>query len=291
MPKIYDKKLKINLSIIILIIALLAFSVFSFSDLANEMKIKIALAEENALSLQNEGLQTVRYNDTLLLAKEYYKAAVEAEQNGQEQDYQSVKDKLNELSEIKSNAFKTLDELHALRLTIDQNNDINLTSVEEIYSRAEEELKNERYEKSLELIDSDYQKISELKALDTKLKAFYSATSKTIGYFFKTWWKEIIYAVLGTFLFLLITYRQISRSILKSKIKNLERRKESVRNLIAETQKLYFSKGSMSDTDYEIRTKKYAELIRDINRQIPLLKEELALKQRNKNETAGKKRK
>ena len=57
----------------------------------------------------------------------------------------------------------------------------------------------------------------------------------------------------------------------------MERRRENITRLISEAQKQYFEKGEMSEIRYYVRTKKYAELIRDINRQIPLLKEKLIL--------------
>ena len=41
-------------------------------------------------------------------------------------------------------------------------------------------------------------------------------------------------------------------------------------------QKDYFQEGKIPEGEYNIKTKKYAELIRDIDRQIPLLQEELA---------------
>ena len=41
------------------------------------------------------------------------------------------------------------------------------------------------------------------------------------------------------------------------------------------TQKEYFQKGSLSESGYQIRSKNFADLVRDIDRQIPLLEEKL----------------
>ena len=41
-------------------------------------------------------------------------------------------------------------------------------------------------------------------------------------------------------------------------------------------QKDYFQYGKIAEGEYNIKTKKFAELIRDIDRQVPLMQEELA---------------
>jgi len=63
--------------------------------------------------------------------------------------------------------------------------------------------------------------------------------------------------------------------ILRKQLKNLKIRKESLRDLIGNTQKDYFQFGKMSEREYEIRTRNFAEMIRDIDRQIPLVEEKL----------------
>jgi hypothetical protein len=42
------------------------------------------------------------------------------------------------------------------------------------------------------------------------------------------------------------------------------------------SQQDYFQTGKIADSDYKIRAANYAELVRDIDRQVPLIKEELA---------------
>jgi len=65
----------------------------------------------------------------------------------------------------------------------------------------------------------------------------------------------------------------------------LEIRKDSIRNLTAKTQQDYFEKQDLSEITYKTRITKYAELIRDINRQIPLLNEKLELKLKKKKDS------
>jgi hypothetical protein len=67
----------------------------------------------------------------------------------------------------------------------------------------------------------------------------------------------------------------------KGKINHLNKEKEVVYNLIKELQKDYFEKQKIAENSYKIKIKKYGEIIRDINRQIPLLQAELEKKKRS----------
>ena len=46
--------------------------------------------------------------------------------------------------------------------------------------------------------------------------------------------------------------------------------------MVKKIQKDYFEVGNVAENDYTIKTKRYAEIVRDIDRQIPLLYEQLA---------------
>ncbi|MCD6476788.1 MAG: hypothetical protein J7K26_01310, partial [Candidatus Aenigmarchaeota archaeon] len=76
--------------------------------------------------------------------------------------------------------------------------------------------------------------------------------------------------------FIILTYKIIKIYLIKRKIEILESEKNTLKKLIANTQRDYFEKGILSDVDYHIKIHKFGELIRDIDRQIPLLKEEIA---------------
>jgi len=81
-----------------------------------------------------------------------------------------------------------------------------------------------------------------------------------------------------------LAHNEISRILIRRKIAFSERRKVAIRNLIAKIQKEYFGQGKVGSKNYHIRMKKYGELIRDINRQIPLLREQLIIKSDEKHQ-------
>jgi len=279
-----EKGLK-TLLFLIFILAIpvvLAQSNYTLSDEAIEISDALELAEKNMNEMLAKNISVTRYNDTLTLAKEIYNAQLILEKTGSGADYSFVREKLSELGYIKEQAFRALDELNALKLAINQAEEINKTIVIEMYEQAKTEFKAERYEECLALIDKTYEKISELEAIETKFKAFYEATSRNIVTFLMKWWKELVILLSVIILTIVLTYNRIMCKIIQWKINNLKTRKLSIKKLIKETQREYFEKGKISETVYRIRTKKYAEFIRDINRQIPVLQEELAMRQKRK---------
>jgi hypothetical protein len=251
----------------------------TISKEAIEMQSVLNQSEKEMAELIEKGLTVVRYNDTLGIAQQTYEAQLALEQAGGKTDFSIVFQKINELKSIKKNALVTFDELRALELTVNQTSGIDMQPVLDIYNQAKEAFDSERYEESKELIDKTYEKISEMEAFDTKLKAFSDAVSKSVIGFIKEHWKIITVIVIALAIIITLTYEKVMIDITRNRIKGLEIRKQSIQNLIAQTQKDYFETGKVSESTYKTRTAKYAEFIRDINRQIPLLKEELEMRE------------
>jgi len=59
------------------------------------------------------------------------------------------------------------------------------------------------------------------------------------------------------------------------KFNHLMTQKKALNTLIQNMQKSYFKTKKLSETEYTIKLKKFKELIRDIDRQIMVLKEEM----------------
>jgi hypothetical protein len=143
-------------------------------------------------------------------------------------------------------------------------------------NEADQEMKNERYEKVEPLIDKTYTEIINLKSQQTTLNLFYETTTRSVG---KIIYKNryiILSVVLLLIVFFFIYKKAIYKWILQRKINNLELRKKTLKDLIMKTQREYFNEGSISEGTFNIKIKKLAELVRDIERQIPLLQEGLA---------------
>ena len=93
------------------------------------------------------------------------------------------------------------------------------------------------------------------------------------------------------FIVYLVTKSRIEKFLIKRKIKKLGIEERVLKELIAKTQKDYFEKGTVSEGNYNIKMKKFSELIRDIHREVPLLKEELEKREIRQEELKGKQKK
>jgi len=89
-------------------------------------------------------------------------------------------------------------------------------------------------------------------------------------------WKILSSLAIVIIVFLLIYRIKISIWLVNRKMEALKLRKKTIKELVMQTQKDYFQYGKMPEGEYNIKTKKFAELVRDIDRQIPLLQEQLA---------------
>ena len=238
---------------------------------------KILLAKEDLELLKHQDIPTNRYKSLLNSTTQLLSAQIALEEAGGTPDYQIISERINELINIKDTAIRSQDELQALENAIKEFENAEDELLKRYIVSARDEFETERFELVLEEIDKAYVRMSELEAFETKIRAAYEATTRTITNFI---W-NIRHYLMAMFVLLGIMFllgrKQFRKYKIRKKIRNLEFRKEVIKDLIAKAQKEYFEDNTLSEAVYHIRTKKYAELIRDINRQKPLLEEQLAM--------------
>jgi hypothetical protein len=267
---------------LIMVLLLVPCLAAAISDGAALVNGSLESARADMRKMIDDGFSVTRYNDSLFTATRMFEGQLAVEEAGKEPDFSLVLGKLIEMEDMKNRAYRSLDELTALRVAINQTQEIDPAPAMELYEAAEQEFMAERYEQCLEVIDRAYDKISELEALQTKVLAFAEATSRSIVQFYTRWWIELTIIEAAAAVTILLTYRRIGILLLKRRIMSLGKRRDSIKGLVAKTQREYFGSGGLSEATYRIRTKKYGELIRDINRQIPVLRAELAIKEKRK---------
>lgn len=226
--------------------------------------------------LKQANFSIQRVNDTLKELENIYEAQqVLIKVN--EADFSLVLPYCEEIKNIKDDAFKSKDELDALLEFYDNllEEGMNTSSVDLMISEIKNEIFSERYEKVKPLVDKTYEEIVNVKAEHAALNLFYKTTTRNIKDFFKDNWIYLVSLLIFLAIFYIVYRKAIRRWRINSKIRNLEIRKKTLKELIQNTQRDYFEKGIMSEGDYTIRTKKFAEMIREVDRDIPLLKEEL----------------
>ncbi|MFT4303924.1 MAG: hypothetical protein ACMXYG_05130 [Candidatus Woesearchaeota archaeon] len=275
---------KLDLKLIIILALLFIIPVYAnnnetiaLSEQALFLSEQIQEKELELLDLKEEGFTIVRYNDTLLLAKQFFAAQKEIESHNGTPNYNLVETRLNELTELRELAYLVKDELTTLEQIINASTAVNITVIYEIYDQAYASFRAERYEESLTLIERTYVRISEQEATETRVRALYDAYSRNLTTYLKQNYKNILITIGIILLLILISQKHVRIFIINKKIKNMEVRVNSVRNLVAKTQKDYFEEGTLNESMYHTKVKKYGEILRDLNRQIPLLKEQKAM--------------
>ncbi len=238
-------------------------------------KNELLRAESAITEMQKSGFNTTRVNDLLLGGQQSFAAQLSYEQKTGSASYKEVLKSASDIQGLKTLAFSVSDELKALDLVIkERQGSINATEPLALYASAKEDLQAERYESAREKIARAYDKISELEAASTTGNILIKA-SKTFGEKLLSMWKQIVIAAIIAVVAVILGIDWVVIYSKKLKMQKLLLEKKILEDLINKTQETYFNKGSMSETEYHIKIKKYGEFIREVNRQLPLLREEI----------------
>lgn len=229
------------------------------------------------LDLISNNFSINRANDTFEREKNLYDFQVFQIQKGRTPDFSVVLPLCSDLINLKKNAFDSRDAFIALKKFYSESFSAgqNASSVDVMIAQINDEMVNERYENVPDLINKAYDEIITVKSESTTLNLFYQSTSRSFKNFLVNNWITITIVLFVIISLYFIYQSSIHVLITKKKIEDLQARKESLRNLIMKTQKEYFEGGMMSESTYILRTKSFAEMIRDIDRKIPLLREKL----------------
>lgn len=240
-----------------------------------EANATLGRAEEAVGEMDGAGLPTNRVEDLLGQANSTFEAQVSLNESGKKADFSVVVEKSEEIIDVKKDAFMANDQLEVLSERIaEMEGSYNISEVNSSYRAAVQEFEDERFERCLEKVDETYEKISEAEAASTRLRAVYEASRENIvSFVMRNWLFLIIGGAVAVFLGWM-GKREWRYYRLKSEKEQLDIRKKVLQDLIEETQKKYFETGEIPESTYNIRTSKYGDMIRDINRRIPLLEEE-----------------
>lgn len=262
--------------VFVLMFSLMLFSVSAVSNSSIEAKNAIDKAQSDMNEMQSKAMSIERINDSLQQAIQLYNAQMALEEKKRTADYSLILKYALDASKIKEMAIKANDEIHIFRETYTlAQKDSNLSEMEKEYAEIELSFKEERFEDTLKLIDKGYDKIADIQSGQTTLRLFYSATSKNLKSFFqKNWLRILIILAVGLVLFIIL-WKTIKKSITKKKLNHLILEKQTLSDLIKKLQTDYFKLRKISESEYKVKTEHFKEMIRDIERQIPLLREEL----------------
>lgn len=286
-------KNRITLSLFLIEIILLFILPISFGSTdynvmnKTQAEVCISLIKEDLKELIDNGFSSQKVNDTLKISQQIFDAQETMKAKGNKPDYSVIFTNCDVVKKIKEDAYKAKDEIYSLEkdyeifysgiaeIKEDPFVSPKLIEIEKMMQEIREDMKNEQYENVVKKIPEEEKKIEELKASTVRSKMVYSSISKGIKEFiFENYLKMIGFIVVLSILY--VMYRiKIRKMIIERKLEKVEAEKKIIQEMIKKIQKSYFEEGKVSEGNYQIRTKKYAELIRNLDIQIPLLKEEL----------------
>ena len=282
------KRLLILLLLVSVMFFLLLTLFSSQSVLAATGSINNATLEKDAIDCINEskdiinemnvgGFKIQRVNDTLKQAELTYQSQIALKEKKKNYDFSSIINSCENIKEIQELAIIARDELEALDkfYSISVVEGMDTTSIDQIIEEVNTEIDNERYEGVAEVVDKAYSEISRVKSSYTAANVIYRNTAKSLKIFWERNWKVIIALTITLIIFYIIYRIRILKWMINRKVERLRTRRKTIKELIMQTQKDYFQYGRIPEGEYNIKTKKFSELIRDIDRQIPLLQEDL----------------
>ena len=285
---------KLQIAFLLLFLIIIQQSVAAQSQ--SEIELKISNAEILISEMSEEGFNTLRLNDILDSAKIGFDSQ-NLIPDKDKRDYALVNQYLEEIFEISQQGYAAKDEVDYTKNFYNEvleslDDSSSLQEVKIKYDEMIFEFESERYEEANDLAKETYAELINLEGEQTALKLALKTTTQSIKNFLINNWLIILGGLLILLLAFVIFKNRIQYLLTQNKINKLNKELEVLKNLMKKTQKDYFEKGKIPESTYRVRIKKFSELVRDINRQIPLLNEELAkaLEKQNKNKKTKKRK-
>jgi len=233
-------------------------------------------ANASVEKLRQANLPYLQPYDTYLVAKQWLDGQASLERGGGTGDYKFVVAKVLEIKALERDTLAASDELSALQSRISNvEPDVDISVVLELQKEAQQEFRDGRFTGSKSLIDQAYYKIAAAETENARSKTLLESTRRNITVFLQENWQKILVGFFSIAVILVIFQRQIRHFMINARMRSLVAEKSVLERMLQNLQKDYFEHGKVNELSYHIKTKKFGDLIRNINRQLPLLKEEL----------------
>jgi hypothetical protein len=236
----------------------------------------LALANLSIQRMADASLPVLRAFDTYVAAVQWLEGQSAIEEIGGTPDYAFVTDSVEQINRLSQSSFALQDEFDVLSLRLQNATEgANLTAATATRDAALAEFRDGRLEEAQILIDQSYSEISSAESDAIQSRTLVESTRKNVESFVRDNWKTFAAAFAAAAILAFIFQKRIRRFIVSSKINSLMHEKEVLQGMLRTLQRDYFERGSVNEMSYHVKTKKFGDLIRNINRQLPLLKEEL----------------
>lgn len=223
--------------------------------------IRIERAKADIQEMEELGIGTSFVKDEL----------ADAENALLEGDYQEVLEKTESISKRKERALSILDSIKALELRIDDVSKIGDTKeAEEKLSEANIFFKNENYAEAEDAIFEGGRLLRQVEDEYSIVEARYSAARDNTISYVKERWMTLAAAALLILAATVVSYSRILKMRDKKTLENMQLERKVLHDLSKKAQTEYFNEMKISQRIYDIKIRKYRELMLKLDEKIPI---------------------
>ena len=271
-----EKRGPIIFALLAIALAFLAPSILAFSNESINAKTLLDNSSLAIQEMQARNIPITRVNESYTEALSSYQGQTALEENKKKADYEIVIRNAQDIIKIKNDAIAADDKL---KIFLEEYNsvkqDYDLTEMDQEYNDIIRSFKEERFEDTPALIDKGYQRLSEVQSKQTTLRLFTQTVTKSVKKFLLDNWKWLSALIIICTISIIIFWKTIRKLKIRTRLYNLSIQKDTLYSLIKKLQSDYFKTKNISETEYYSKIDKFKEMIREIDRNIPLLKEDL----------------
>jgi len=242
----------------------------------NETLMKLDATNTSITKMQKDGLPSQNAADLYMLARQWFDGQEAIELASGRPNYVFALQKITEINELEQSTYQVNDDLKALteRLSV-ADSEADLSATKTLVADAAQEFKDGRIEKAKTLIAQAYDEVTKAESQAVHSRTIDESARRTIENFLMDNWRTIVYITAASLVIFFLFQKQIRKMLVNARMKSLTHEKSVIESMLKSLQKDYFEKKTVTELTYRVKTKKYGDIIRNINRQMPLLKEEL----------------
>jgi len=248
----------------------------TFGAKHNDTLARLNAANESVAKMREGGLPSQNAADLYGLAEQWFYGQEAIELSGGRPNYDFALQKVAEIADLEQNTYSVNDDLKALADRIGAADPgADLTATKSLVADATQEFKDGRIDRAETLINQAYDEVTKAESQAVHARTIGESARRTIENFLADNWQAFAYAAAAGIAIFFLFQKQIRKALVDARTRSLLHEKTVIESMLKNLQKDYFEKKSVTDLTYRVKTKKYGDIIRNINRQLPLLKEKM----------------
>jgi|GEM_PF-1290952 len=238
--------------------------------------VELQRANASVARMRASGFYARQADDLYAIGEQWFEGQAALELSGGRPSFTFVFDKTQEIRNLERQAYSANDELGALDLRISEvGQNIDLSDVKRLQAQAKKEFSDGRFNEAQRVARQAYEAVNDAEAEAAHSQTVVEIARRNIENFIEENWKTMLAIALTAGVLFFLFQKRIRYHLIESRIRSLAGERAVLEMMLQNLQKEYFQHGKLNEMSYHIKTKKYGDLIRSINRQLPLLKEEL----------------